>query len=584
MTTDPAESIRAAASPRRTRPRSLHAPLWAHGEPLIWLTGGALLLALAMIAGLVALVMVNGLATFWPLPVVELTTLHGTVYLGEVVDDETYRPDNSVLDELDPELLPTVRAHLKRSHGEARRRLLRTENFEFTGTHFEWIPQFLVHKERQPEWAVVVERYSQSRLYGFPRRLLVRGKTAARKPEQIWNQLHALLPAVHDRRSQARRLEQVELGRLSRQLETQRLAVRSAELDHGPDAPEVRQQKKRLHTVQQYVQAESARVRQQIHKLDHQNGQFVLELATASDELARVPLGEVVRAYAPNRLSWPEKLGLYLDRWFEFLTDDPRQVNSEGGVFPAIFGTLVMTVIMSAAVAPFGVAAALYLREYARAGWLVTSVRIAINNLAGVPSIVFGVFGLGFFCYFVGGQVDQWFFEARLPSPTFGTGGVLWASLTLALLTLPVVIVASEEALLAVPNSMREGSYACGASKWQTLRRIVLPRAMPGIMTGMILAMSRGAGEVAPLTLVGAVKLAQDLPVDGVFPYIHPERSFMHLGFHIYDLGFQSQNSQATVPLVFTTTLLLMTLILCLNLTAIWVRARLRRRFQASHF
>lgn len=584
MTTDLAQSARVDPPTRRIRSRSLHAPLWAHGEPLIWLTGGALLLALAMIVGLVALVMVNGLATFWPSPVVELTTLDGTVYLGEVVDDETYRPDNSVLEELDPELLPAVRAYLARTQGEARRRLLRTENFEFTGTHFEWVPQFLVKKERQPEWAVVVERYSQSRLYGFPRRLIARGKTAARKPDQIWSKLQALLPEVHERRRQARRLEQVELGRLSRELETQRLAVRSAELDYGPDSPQVRQQKNRLQTVQQHVQAESARVRQQIRKLDQQNSAFVLELTTSSNEVARVPLGEVVRAYAPNRLSWSEKLRLYLDRWFEFLTDDPRQVNSEGGVFPAIFGTLVMTVIMSAAVAPFGVAAALYLREYARAGWLVSSVRIAINNLAGVPSIVFGVFGLGFFCYFVGGQVDQWFFEARLPSPTFGTGGVLWASLTLALLTLPVVIVASEEALSAVPNSMREGSYACGASKWQTLRRIVLPRAMPGIMTGMILAMSRGAGEVAPLMLVGAVKLAQDLPVDGVFPYIHPERSFMHLGFHIYDLGFQSQNSRAAASLVFTTTLLLMTLILCLNLTAIWVRARLRRRFQSSHF
>ncbi len=584
MTSNLAESTRAAAAPRGTRRRSLHAPLWAHGEPLIWLTGGALLLALAMIVGLIALVMVNGLATFWPLPVVELTTLDGTVYLGEVVGDETYRPDNSVLEELDPDLLPAVRTHLERTQGQARRRLLRTENFEFTGSHFEWIPDFLVQTERQPEWAVVVERYSQSRLYGYPRRLVARGKTAARMPEQIWRELHALLPDVHHRRSQARRLERDELGRLSRKLETQRLAVRSAELAHGPDSPEVRQQKTQLQAIQQYVQAESARVRQQIRKLDRHNDQLVLELATASGELARVPLGEVVRAYAPNRLSRMQKLGLYLNRWFEFLTDDPRQVNSAGGVFPAIFGTLVMTVIMSAAVAPFGVAAALYLREYARAGWLVSSVRIAINNLAGVPSIVFGVFGLGFFCYFVGGQVDQWFFEARLPSPTFGTGGVLWASLTLALLTLPVVIVASEEALSAVPNSMREGSYACGASKWQTLRRIVLPRAMPGIMTGMILAMSRGAGEVAPLMLVGAVKLAQDLPVDGVFPYVHPERSFMHLGFHIYDLGFQSQNSQATAPLVFTTTLLLMTLILSLNLTAIWVRARLRRRFQASHF
>ncbi|MCK6460763.1 MAG: phosphate ABC transporter permease PstA, partial [Planctomycetes bacterium] len=238
---------------------------------------------------------------------------------------------------------------------------------------------------------------------------------------------------------------------------------------------------------------------------------------------------------------------------------------------------------MAIFVVPFGVLAALYLREYARPGTIVSTVRIAINNLAGVPSIVFGVFGLGFFCYVIGGSlIDNTFYEERLPSPTFGTGGLLWASLTLALLTLPVVIVATEEALAAVPRSMREGSFACGASKWQTIRRIVLPRAMPGIMTGTILAIARGAGEVAPLMLVGAVKLAPELPIDGHFPFVHAERSFMHLGFHIYDLGFQSQNSEASKPMVYTTTLLLIGIILVLNVVAVAVRTRLRRRFLVS--
>ncbi len=277
-------------------------------------------------------------------------------------------------------------------------------------------------------------------------------------------------------------------------------------------------------------------------------------------------------------------MGVYLSRWFEFLTAEPREANSEGGVWPAIFGTVVMTLIMSLLVTPFGVLAALYLREYARQGAMVSAVRIAVNNLAGVPSIVFGVFGLGFFCYIVGASIDELFFSAKLPSPTFGTGGVMWASLTLALLTLPVVIVATEEALAAVPGSMREGSYACGASKWQTIQRIVLPRALPGIMTGVILAIARGAGEVAPLMLVGAVKLAPELPVDGLFPYVHMERSFMHLGFHIYDLGFQSQNSEAAKPMVFTTTLLLIGIVAFLNLSAVWLRGRLRRRFVTSQF
>lgn len=370
-------------------------------------------------------------------------------------------------------------------------------------------------------------------------------------------------------------------------------------------------------------------------------------------------LGDVVRAYPANQLELGDKLSTYGSRWAEFLGDDPREANSEGGVFPAIWGTVAMTLIMSLVVVPFGVLAALYLKEYAKAGLVVSAIRIAINNLAGVPSIVFGVFGLGFFCYLLGAFLDggpqaanitpwpsaTWFiamaclavagvgafissilfsraakgsttqriagkislagwvicsglfvmllfkspffagfFSAQLPNPTFGKGGLLWASLTLALLTLPVVIVATEEALSAVPNSLREGSYAAGASKWQTIRRIVLPHALPGIMTGMILAMARGAGEVAPLMLVGAVKLAPELPVDSLFPFVHADRSFMHLGFHIYDLGFQSQNSEAAKPMVFTTTMLLIAIIAFLNLAAIALRAQLRKRFQASMF
>jgi phosphate transport system permease protein len=243
-----------------------------------------------------------------------------------------------------------------------------------------------------------------------------------------------------------------------------------------------------------------------------------------------------------------------------------------------------MMVLLSLAVAPFGVVTALYLREYAKQGTFVSFIRICVNNLTGVPSIVYGVFGLGFFCYILGGSIDQIFFPEKLPSPTFGTGGMLWASLTLALLTVPVVIVATEEALAAVPRSMREGSLACGASKWQTIARIVLPRAAPGIMTGLILAMARGAGEVAPLMIVGVVKLAPELPIDLTAPFVHFERSFMHLGFHIYDVGFQSRNSEAGRPMVFVTTLLLIALVLMLNAFAISVRNRLKRAYQAGQF
>jgi len=295
-------------------------------------------------------------------------------------------------------------------------------------------------------------------------------------------------------------------------------------------------------------------------------------------------LSTVVRMYRANELTWIGKAAIYLSRWWEFLSDEPREANTEGGVLPAIFGTFAMTILMVIVVAPFGVVTALYLREYARQGRIVALVRISVNNLAGVPSIVYGVFGLGFFAYLLGGNIDRLFFAERLPNPTFGTGGLLWAALTLALLTVPVVIVATEEALAAVPRSTREGSLACGASKWQTIRRIVLPRAMPGILTGVILAMARGAGEVAPLMLIGVVKLAPELPIDGFFPFVHLERSFMHLGFHIFDVGFQSRNSEAGKPMVFVTTLLLIALVATMNFVAIVLRNRLKRRFAGGHF
>jgi phosphate transport system permease protein len=331
-------------------------------------------------------------------------------------------------------------------------------------------------------------------------------------------------------------------------------------------------------------ETELAAIRARIDALNAENRRTAIELTTASGQTKQFELSQFVRAYPANQLSFFGKVGVYVDRWSEFLLDEPREANSEGGIYAALFGTVLMTLLMSLVVVPFGVLAALYMREYAKAGIVVSTVRVAVNNLAGVPSIVFGVFGLGFFCYLVGASIDQLLFAEKLPNPTFGTGGLMWASLTLALLTLPVVIVATEEALSAVPRSMREGSYACGASKWQTIRRIVLPRAMPGIMTGMILAMARGAGEVAPLMLVGVVKMAPAAPLDATFPFLHMERSFMHLGFHIYDQGFQSQNSEAAKPMVFTTTLLLIGVIAVLNVTAVWLRSRLRRRFAGAQF
>jgi phosphate transport system permease protein len=279
-----------------------------------------------------------------------------------------------------------------------------------------------------------------------------------------------------------------------------------------------------------------------------------------------------------------EKATAYVVKIYRFVVEDPRESNQEGGVFPAIFGTVMMTLIMSLLVTPLGVVAAFYLREYAKQGPFVRAVRIAINNLAGVPSIVFGVFGLGFFVYFIGGGIDHLFFAEALPTPTYGTGGIFWASLTLALLTVPVVIVATEESIAAVPRGVREGSLALGASKFQTICGVVLPAAVPGILTGIILSMARGAGEVAPLMITGVVKLAPDLPFDSYFPFFHLDRKFMHLGFHIYDIGFQSPNVEASKPMVYTTTLLLIFIVVGLNVVAIRLRDRIRKKFQTGAF
>lgn len=548
--------------PRRKRAR---VSLFAQGEPMIWLTGGGLAVALCMITGLLALILVNGIATLWPMPVPQFQTADGSIYIGEVTRDESFRSNDEKVRVL-------------------HRKLVRTGNYEISGEHFTWISSHDVKTETLPKWALVIERTAWGRFYGFPESFTLGGETVASTPEAVWETFNQYHGAVSGRRAKIRELETHEIGRVNRRLEKARLDLRTVELRDGKDSPIWQAEHAKFLETEKAVTAEFATLQEEIVRLRAENSRYVLNLKTAQGKAAAMPLSDIVRAYPANQLSITGKAGIYFSRWHEFLFDEPREANSEGGVFPAIFGTVVMTLLMSLAVVPFGVMAALYLREYAKPGLIVSAVRISINNLAGVPSIVFGVFGLGFFCYLIGASIDELFFASSLPNPTFGKGGVLWASLTLALLTLPVVIVATEEALAAVPNSMREGSYACGGSKWQTIKRIVLPRAMPGIMTGMILAMARGAGEVAPLMLVGAVKLAPELPVDGIVPFIHAERSFMHLGFHIYDLGFQSQNSEAAKPMVFTTTLLLIALIFLLNLLAVRLRTRLRRKFVSSAF
>ena len=565
ISSDPAP----AATVRRERRTSLT----ARGEPMVWLTGGGLAVATLMIAGLLLLVVFNGTLTFWPKRLVQITTRDGQTYLGEITRTETYRlsPDQLAA------LPATEQEKIRARGGLAERQLLRTGNFDIFGDHFKWISRQDVARTEYPAEAWTFERQEWGWFVGFLKEIRVDGKPTT----QSLAELHG--PA-RSRFHQIKSLEKNEIGEVNRALEELRLNLRRVALKSGKDSPAYAQaaaaagkREAELHKQYETLVAEVARIRAE-------DARYTVLLATVDGRTKEQKISEIVRAYPANQLSTAQQVGVYLSRWWEFLTSDPREANTEGGVLPAIFGTVMMTLIMSLAVAPFGVIAALYLREYARQGPLLSAVRIAVNNLAGVPSIVFGVFGLGFFCYVVGGQIDQMFYPEKLPTPTYGTGGIIWASLTLALLTVPVVIVATEEALAAVPSSMREGSYACGASKWQTIKRIVLPRAMPGVMTGLILAMARGAGEVAPLMITGVVKLAPELPVDGHLPFLHLNRSFMHLGFHIYDVGFQSPNSEAAKPMVFTTTLLLILLIALLNLSAIYVRNRLKKRYVGAHF
>ena len=528
-----------------------------------------------MILGLLVLLHYQGLSTFWPVPAAEIHTVDGKRYLGEVVREETYRPEASVFDSLPEPARAGAKSLVDSNGGVSTRRLLRTANFDLTQTHHHWVSDFEIKEESRPEWALVIERASNDGPFnGVPTAFLIDGKVEATEPADVLAKYHEYEGAVLDRVRQREKIKKDEGGAVSRKKEAARLAVRQAELDHGADSPQHQSAAQAVRRDRQVGGGRDCPVEPR----DQRSGQGERSLSDEARDGRRpredVAPGSDRWAYPANQLSFKDKLGIYSSRWWEFVSADPRNVNTEGGVFPAIWGTVAMTLLMSLAVVPFGVMASLYLREYAKAGVIISAVRIAVNNLAGVPSIVFGVFGLGFFCYGIGYYYDHAFEQARLPSPTFGTGGIMWASLTLALLTLPVVIVATEEALAAVPGSMREGSYACGASKWQTIRRIVLPRALPGILTGTILAMARGAGEVAPLMLVGVMKWVPDLPVDKVPPFVHLERSFMHLGFHIFDMGFQSPDSESARPMVYTTTLLLIVLIATLNLAAMWLRSR----------
>jgi phosphate transport system permease protein len=533
---------------------------WKSGDPFIWLTGGALAFSLLMVAGLVFLVLVSGMGFFWPADVVRLTLTDGTVVMGQVAQREAI-PQPGL-----PAGTP-LRYRIQVKQG----------NRDLTGADFLWVEEARIAERELPPEAVVVERREWGNLYGAITLVKEGERAAAEGPEAGWEAIQARLLQAARTFREIRRIEKKEIGAINYAQEKLRLRLRRLELRGITAGPEV-------DGLRQEAAAWEARYREQEAALAalRQAPEASVRIATAGGQEIDLPLSQVVRAYRPNAMGLPAKAGFYLAKVWEFVAHDPREANTEGGVFPAIFGTVMMVMIMSLAVTPLGVLAAFYLREYARQGPVVSAVRIAVNNLAGVPSIVFGVFGVGFFIYFVGGTLDRLFFAEALPTPTFGTGGILWASLTLALLTVPVVIVATEEGLAALPAEAREASLALGATKFETTWRVVLPTVMPSILTGLILAMARAAGEVAPLMITGVVKLAPALPLDGFWPFLHLDRKFMHLGFHIYDVGFQSPNVDAARPMVYTTTMLLLGIVLVLNLTAIALRNRLRRRLAGS--
>jgi ABC-type phosphate transport system permease subunit/ABC-type phosphate transport system auxiliary subunit len=602
------------------------------GEVKVWMTAAGLTVGLIMISSLLVLIAINGLSVFWPGPVTEYSIREsdGKVsrIAGTLVKTQQRRTGDGTF----------VEEHQ-----------IFTGNKDAYNLAFRFIQDAQIVKEEQPADVYVAERMEYGDAIFRPLRMqLAGGRILAVTDGAFAAEFRRLVDAGNSRREKILEIEKKQIGEINAKTRKLELQLR------GSDAASAK-----VAALKAQMQAEQARYeilakKAQDLRAEQTGDKLIYQLSTGEERTQNV--ADILYYYQPNQLGFFGRLSGFMHSLWEFLSEEPREANTEGGIFPAIFGTFVMTLLMAVMVTPFGIVAAIYLREYARQGAMVQIVRICVNNLAGVPSIVFGVFGLGFFVYGVGGFIDGgvrypmppvwWFltgfaaivciatavylsthnrtviptqqkrqkffrkleallwiasvvllvvtiarcpyfhgfFSASLPTPTFGTGGILWASLTLALMTLPVVIVATEEALIAVPRGVREAALACGASKWQMIQRIVLPGALPGVMTGVILAMARGAGEVAPLMITGVVKLAPSLPLDLTPPFIHAERQFMHLGFHIYDLGFQSPDSEGAKPMVFATTLLLILLVVALNLAAIKIRTFLRKRYQASAF
>ena len=550
------------------------------GTPWIWINAGAVAISVIMTVGLLLLLAFNGLSHFWPKDIMfanySQPVTEGEPRRREVVGERVDREHVSA------ERIISSGIPVSDSTPLYERELIKIGNRDLNGSDFTWLLTDYLSDISYPNNLTTFERREWGNFYGYVQEVKEAGSTVAQSDPadpndtRAWEALELRIERALNIHEQIEDLEKDEIGEVNYALERLRLQRRGLEL-RGTATPENLAE---INAEEASWEANYEVLQSRLADLYAQIDRDTVVMTAMNDEVTEISVSEIVRAFQPNGMHIGNKLVVYGQKLWEFLSDDPREANTEGGIFPAIFGTVTMVLLMSVFVTPFGVVAAVYLREYARQGFITRTIRIAVNNLAGVPSIVYGVFGLGFFIYFLGSEVDQAFYPEALPAPTFGTPGMLWASLTLALLTVPVVIVSTEEGLARIPRSLREGSLALGATKFETLWRVVLPMASPAMMTGLILAVARAAGEVAPLMLVGVVKLAPALPVNGNYPYFHLDQKFMHLGFHIYDVGFQSPNVEAARPLVFATALLLVIVIALLNQLAVSIRNRLREKYK----
>jgi phosphate transport system permease protein len=540
------------------------------GTPWVWLNAAAVSACLIMVIGVLGLILVRGVGHFWPSQIVQFSYQEPDGQVQTIIGDHV---DTSI-----------TLAVMAKSTGYAMaddedtlvQYLIKAGNRDITGTDFRWILERNIKQQQSPDDLMVVERREWGNFYGRLVALKENGKIIA-EGAAAWSVAQTRISQALAVFKEIAHLEKKQVGAINYSLEHLRLEQKRLQLENQWTAAD----EQRLAAEKADLEVDYKKYQAQLSELYQQIRRDSLVAKTESGKEVEIPLAKIVRIYQPNTMSLFDKIGHYGVKVVEFLTDEPREANTEGGIFPAIFGTVMMVIMMSIIVTPFGVIAAVYLREYAKQGFITRLIRISVNNLAGVPSIVYGVFGLGFFVYILGGNIDQLFFPEAAPAPVYGTPGLLWASITLALLTLPVVIVSTEEGLARIPRSIREGSLALGATKLETLWLTVLPMASPAMMTGLILAVARAAGEVAPLMLVGVVKLAPTLPLDGNYPFLHLDRKFMHLGFHIYDVGFQSPNVEAARPLVYATSLLLVLVIVGLNLSAILIRNHLREKYRA---